>query len=67
MKNLRIHSCGGVSGFFVDRQSNEDVKCAFDLDKRCFSNCAACDMRGYVFCTRGVKKEFCIGLIVKDD
>lgn len=66
MKNLRIHSCADDKGFFVDTATNDTVKCAFDLTKSCYSNCAACEDRGYVFCTRGVKKEFCIGLMAKE-
>lgn len=61
-KNLKIHSCGDKRNFFVDKETNEEVKCAFDLDKYCFHTCAACDDRGYVFCVRGGTTEFCIGL-----
>jgi hypothetical protein len=65
MKNLRIHSCADNKDFFVEIQTNETVKCAFDLTKSCYSTCAACELRGYVFCTRGSgsKDEFCIGII----
>jgi len=62
MKVLRIHGCADKQGFFVDVETNDNIKCAFDLSKHCFSNCAACnEADGKAHCFRG--EAFPIGIL----
>ena len=68
MKVIAIENEGLTSPtIFVNNESKEEpVQCAFDLTQTCSPNCAACDIVGQkVYCNRGVKEDFCLGLMVK--
>jgi len=68
MKTVRIHSCADDKGFFEDIRTRDQIKCAFDVTKSCYSNCAACNIQaGKVFCQRGVKDDFQIGIIKEEN
>lgn len=57
-----------LSSQFDEAQTKEAIMCAFNLDKNCVPNCAACTISGSspkAFCNRGPKDDFCIGLIVE--
>ena len=74
MKNLVIRNRGITSPTIFendiggDKHGLEPVLCAFDLSQTCSPNCAACDIvgSGKVYCSRGVKDDFCIGIVKED-
>ena len=53
--------------YFTDIETHKSIQCAFDKDKKCGPDCAACDAsittRKYI-CLRG---DFLIGLIEPDE
>lgn len=49
--------------YFSDKEDHVAIQCAFDLDKDCSPNCAACETRE-VTCTHTCKRgNFLIGMM----
>lgn len=67
MRTMKIEKQGGHPNIFVNSKTEKIVKCAFDRERNCSPDCAACEMFGTDIkaqCNKnGTDNEFTIGRI----